>query len=375
MHNTRVIAFLVGVVALSAAATMCAAEDTMQQASAASSSAIGLTWLTPWIGPAIIAAVVALIGQFLMSMNKKKEGQRQVEAAAWADAVSPVAETADDIIARLFDIIVRKRVVDFSSFGFPEALTEETIQDPPSELTTVYRLIKFFAGVSYLQRKIPEYGSMLSIRMADFYAANKIRMGFKGNICKAPHGLPTETQQFIGSKFLSLTPSGKPDDLDFFVFITRSRHDDEAAWSVRAVTRFLQFDRDFTKLESQQVAVALVLIYMIDLYQDLQDRCKWEEFRVFIVSVVRAWNSATAGRTVFLYGPNDVSTGDYRDSFAEIDHPIEGRQKKIRRVTSRQRDGRSLQESGLRRQRRNTVLEFDHRQSPGDLLHVLESLT
>jgi len=352
-----------------------AATTNAPPAMAAGQSALtAAKWLTPWIGPAIVAAVVAIIGQYLLNMHRQKADEQHQEAMAWADAVSPVAETADDIVARLFDIIVRKRRVDFGGFDFPGALTEETMQNPPSELTTIYRVIKFFAGVSYLQRRMPEYGDMIRVRMADFYVANKIRMGFKGNVCKAPNKLPTETQQFVGSKFLSLTGSGKPDDLDFYVFMTKTREDEEASWAVRVVTRFLTFDPDFTKLEGQQVAVALVLIYMIDFYQDLLDRSKWEEFRVFLVSVVHAWNNANAGRSIFLYGPDDISSSDYRDSFAGMDFPNEPKSKKNRRITRRQTRGRSLVAEGLRRERGGSVLEFKHLHSPGDVLHVLESL-
>jgi hypothetical protein len=331
-------------------------------------------WISPWIGPAIIAAIVAFFGQMVISRIQIRASRKEKDAAAWADSVAPVLECSDDIIARFFDIIARNRTVDFGSLKFPEAVSYDVLTKPQSELTTIYRMIRLLSGAVFLQKRLPDYHEMRRIRLVDFYISNKIRMAIKGNLTKATQKIPTETQNYIGAKYLSLGANCRPSDLDFYTFLKRTHGDEESELCIKLIKDFLTTDYDFTHLDGQKVAIALLVIYLIDLFQDMTSLSKWEEFRVLLVSIIRSWNSSQAGKSVYLYSRGDVSSADYRDSFPRLDYPREAKWKRNRRIATRQVRERKLSKNGILSIRGSSKYEFNPKKSPGDVLHTLQNI-
>ena len=330
--------------------------------------------LTPWIGPAIVAAIVTVVGQFTLSRITRSHEQEKGDLKAWTDAVMPAQEAADDVVARFFDIFVRKRQINFAGFSAAQSAKGDVLRSPSQELTTVFRLIKFFASVTYLQRKLPSAGDIMRLRQSDLYVSNKVRMALKGNIAGSALKLPTETQQCVGAKFLDMTPSKSPHELDFYQFVKALRTDAEACELTDATASVLNFGHDLTELKPEQVAFALVLIYMIDFHQDLLNSSKWEEFRVLLISVVRAWNRSSGRAAVFLYAPKDLATDDYRDSFATLDFLKERRWRRWWRLRARQNRGRALNKTGLRKVRGSQVVHLRHTDSPGDVHRALTTI-
>lgn len=133
-------------------------------------------WFAPWIGPAIVASVVTLVGQFVLTRLSRSHEREKDAQRAWTDAVMPVEEACDDVVARFFDIIVRKRQLDFNQFDAMTLAKGDVLKNPSQQLTTTFRLVKFLAGVTYLQRKLPTHGDVRRVRQAEFYVSNKIRM-------------------------------------------------------------------------------------------------------------------------------------------------------------------------------------------------------
>lgn len=346
----------------------------LQDAGKPSSTLEIFQWLTPWIGPAIVAAVVTFVGQYFLfkRQNDKEKTKRNIEA--YSLIVSPLIESVDEIIARVFDLIVRKKNLGLETFQLPKKLSETDVLSPSPVLTMVFRVAKYFACASYLQRRLSEYSDVESVKMADFFVGDKVRMAFKGNLAGASSKIPTETQQFIGAKFLSLSINRQPDDLDYYTFMTKSISDEESEWAVKAIAKFYSVDPDFTKKEPQQIALALVTIYMIDLFQDLKGESKWEEFRVFLTSLIRSTNMSTAARAKFLYSQDDLKTKDYFATFPKNGYPVESYKKKEQRIMKRQSRDRKISSTGVVSPRSSMTLQFDYDQAPGDLLHKLESL-
>jgi hypothetical protein len=330
--------------------------------------------LNPWIGPAIVASAVMLIGQLVLSRLTRSDEKEKDEEKAWTDTVMPVQEACDDLVARFFDMIARQRSLDFAGFDAKQLAGRNVLADPPKTLTTVFRVVKVLVGISYLQKKIAIHGDYSRLRQADLYVSNKVRMALKGNVSGSKLGLATETQQAIGSKFLEAAKVESPHELDFFRFIKALRTDDEACELANLVARALSFDADFSKVQPDQVSFALALIYMIDLHQDLLNSSKWEEFRLYLVSVVRAWNSATGARSVYLYSPKDVSGTDYRDSYARLDFKREMDWRRNWRLRSRQSRGRSISATGIKKEARGRTVVLQVRDAPGDLLQALRSV-
>jgi hypothetical protein len=345
--------------------------ETQQVASATVQS---ISWLTPWIGPAIIAAIVTFVGQLIVSKLNRSQEKEKEEQLAWTDAVMPVVEACDDVIARFFDIVVRKRPMDFDKFNSAELAKQDPLRNPAPSLTTVFRLVKFLAGVTYLQRKMPMHGDIKRLRQADLYLSNKIRMALKGNVAGSTLKLQTEAQQCIGSKFLEGTKSLSPHELDFYQFVQILRKDTEACELADLAGSVLRFSSDFSEIKAEQVAFALVLIYMIDVHQDLLESSKWEEFRVFLASVVRTWNAKTGARAIFLYSPSDLSSSDYLDSYARLDFLDEDDAKRRKRIAARQSRGRTISSTGIRKATATKTAELRFADQPGDILNALKSV-
>lgn len=201
-------------------------------------------------------------------------------------------------------------------------------------------------------------------------------MALKGNIAGSSLKLPTETQQCIGAKFLEITPNKSPHELDFYQFVKILRTDEEACELVDTTAAVLAFGNDMTELKAEQVAFVLALIYLIDFHQDLLDSSKWEEFRIFLVSVVRGWNRASGRSDVFLYSPMDLSTPNYLDSYARLDFLKEygwRAWKKRWRLKSRQNRGRTLSSNGLTKKKGARSVDLRYAESPGDVFKALTS--
>jgi len=327
--------------------------------------------ITPWAGPAIIAAVVTMIGQFVLTRLSRTQEREKDEEKAWTDAVMPAQEAADDVVARFFDILVRKRAFSVAGFDSAALAKGDVLKKPTLELTTVFRLVKFLASVTYLQRKLPVSGDVMKLRQADLYVSNKVRMALKGNIAGSTLKLPTETQQCIGAKFLEITPNHSPHELDFYQFVKSLRTDTEACELANTAASVLAFGNDLTELKPEQVAFVIGLIYLIDFHQDLLNSSKWEEFRVFLVSVVRGWNRSSGRSDVFLYSPRDLSTNNYIDSYARLDFLKEHPLKRKWRLKMRQNRGRKLTSNGLRKKKGEQTVELRHTESPGDVFKAL----
>jgi hypothetical protein len=127
-------------------------------------------------------------------------------------------------------------------------------------------------------------------------------------------------------------------------------------------------------VQADQVSFALALIYMIDLHQDLLNSSKWEEFRLYLVSIVRAWNQATGARSVYLYSPADIGDADYRNSYARLDFKRESQWRRNWRLKRRQSRGRRISATGVTKAIRDREIVLRSADSPGDVLQALRSM-
>lgn len=186
---------------------------------------------SPWIGPAIIAVLVSslinLFGNWIEHRRRleterlrhtqqiEQEQLRRTHSAeaearkAWSSVAAPALDAAMDFAARMFDVIVRSRPFSASEDPVARWPTPESVSltDPPLEITTLFRLLRYLAASAHMGRMVPSHGENLLIDQADYYVSNKIRMALKGTLARAPYGLKTEGQEFIGSRLLSLSRS------------------------------------------------------------------------------------------------------------------------------------------------------------------------
>lgn len=261
---------------------------------------------------AFVAALVA--GIFLLGgyyYNRRIERLRNAERS-WQQVGMPVINAADDLVARLFDVVVRRRELKLDQ---SIDSTPAEIFDPSKELSTVWRLMFFLASSTYLEQHVADERSDSKIANLRFYANNKARIPLKGNLYNASYRLQTEGQQLIGSKVISLSSSREIRDVDFFVFVQALSSDEELRKSADAVRQVLHFRLPDEEIDGQFLCVAQFVIYLIDLVQDLRPSSKWEEFRVYLASILRNQTQKVSGRSAFLYRRNDLKSDDYRGTF------------------------------------------------------------
>ncbi len=330
---------------------------------------------------AFVAAFVA--GLFLLGgyyYNRRLERIRD-EEQTWQRVGMPVINAADELIARLFDIIVRRRELQLD--GELERKQDEPF-NPSKELSTIWRLMHFFAASTHLEQHVADERALSKIANLRFFANNKARIPLKGNLYAASFPLQTEGQQLIGSKVLSLAESREIRDVDFFQFVKSLEDDDDLYSSAEASRQLLNFELPSGKLDGQLLCVAQFCIYLIDLVQDLRPSSKWEEFRLYLVSLLRAFNQSATGKTSFLYCRGDLRGEDYLNTFnvlpgdrtRRLSLRMNPAKRRNQRVTSRSQSGfaREIMSSGVRRRLGSQDISLAWQDSPGDLQKQLDSL-
>lgn len=330
---------------------------------------------------AFVAALVA--GLFLLGgyyYNRRLERLRAAERS-WQQVGMPVINAADDLVARLFDVIVRRR-----RLRLDERIesTPAEIFDPSKELSTVWRLMFFLASATYLEQHVADERADSKIANLRFYANNKARIPLKGNLFGASYRLQTEGQQLIGSKVVSLANTREIRDVDFFLFVQSLSSDEELWKSADAVRKLLNFEMPERELDGQFLCVAQFTIYLIDLVQDLRPSSKWEEFRVYLASILRNHAQKESGRAAFLYRRNDLKGDDYRDTFNVIP-AFDARRFRVRRspaacrnrrLNKRAKTGfpRQLTADGVIREMGGQRVVIKWSDSPGDVRKNLDSI-
>jgi hypothetical protein len=243
----------------------------------------------------------------------------------------------------------------------------------------------FFAASTYLEQHIADEKSDSKIANLRYYANNKTRIPLKGNMFKAAFPLQTEGQQLIGSKVLSLAKDREIRNVDFFQFVQLLKTDEELLKSAEACRQLLKFNTDLSSIDGQFLCVAQFTVYLIDLVQDLRPSSKWEELRLFLVSLIKAHNAASADKSAFLYQRGDLKTGNYLDTYNSLpgDRPrkmpfIRATQKDRRnqRLQARANTGfpRQLSSDGVTRKLGQQEVQLRYADSPGDIRMQVASL-
>jgi len=320
---------------------------------------------------AFVSALVAglfLLGGFYYTrqLDRKRE-----EEKAWQRIGMPVINAADDLVARIFDLIVRGRSVDFEA---PLPTQVSTVFDPPRSLSTVWRLMHLFAASSYLEQHAADDSPRSKTALLRHYANNKARIPLKGNVYRSAKRLQTEGQQLIGSKTLSLAETREIRDVDFYRFLQRLGEDTELQQSADACRGLLAFSTDLTNVSPQLLAVAHFTIHLIDMVQDLRPSGKWEEFRLFLVLMLRSHNRRSAGRASYLYQRGDLDGPDYLATYNFLPEDKRKPRRRAERITRRAREDhpREISSTGVTRTfgQDRVVIKFDD--SPGDALQKLK---
>jgi len=306
-------------------------------------------WLSLWVGPVIIASIVTIIGQIIIHNLTNKSSKLQEEEKAMTDSAAPAVAAADDVISRFFETIIRKGKFEVIHFEEKCPSTFSIVENPPRDITTVFRVIKLLACSIYLARQKPKYSNVKQVQRSIFFTSNKIRMSLKGNVTASKIQISTETQQYIGSHFLDITKNKSPHELDFYSFIKTCQNSEDSWKLAKLLSKLLAIDNDFTSMSNEKAALSVFLIYMIDFYQEMEKSGKWEEFRLFLCTYLRKYNLGQTKRPIYLYTAGDLTGDNYWATFPNLDSNKQNESlfRRKCRIKKRQRPGREISNAGL----------------------------
>lgn len=205
--------------------------------------------------PGIAAFISALVtGLFLLGgyfYTRRVERQHRHEER-WTAVGVPVLNAADDLVARIFDIIVRRRRLQMQT-----ALQVDTINvfDPPREISTVWRLLQYLAATAQLERSSFEGGGRTRLDNLRLYVS-KARIALKGNVLGSPAKIQTEAQEAIGAKVLFLGRPERADPSDFYEFASRLPNDKELQDCVEYVRRIFDLPDSLDQVSPSLLTLA-----------------------------------------------------------------------------------------------------------------------
>lgn len=318
---------------------------------------------------ALVTGLFLIGGYYYRSRLERKREEEQ----EWQRVGMPLMNAADDLIARIFDLVVRERDIHLKD---PLSFETAAVVDPPKSVSTVWRLVHYLAASSYLEQQAVGEAPTSRIAALRYYANNKARIPLKGNIYSSEHRLQTEGQQLIGSKVLSLAATREIRDVDFYRFLQCLRVDKELQESAEACRQILNFTPNLDNVSGQFLSIAHFVVHLIDMVQDLRPSSKWEEFRLFMTALLRSHNRRVQGRASFLYARGDLTGGNYFETYNMIPEDKHRSNRRTARIVRRARAGfdREISATGVvKRVGKDTVtLCFD--ENPGDLLQKLRAI-
>lgn len=324
---------------------------------------------------AFTSAVVAglfLLGQSYIS--RRAEGRRLHEDE-WTKVGIPVLSAAEDLIARIFDVVVRQRKLDLSR---PFDFTSINAFDPPKEISSIWRLFQYLSTLTVLDNSSYDGGGNTRLDNLHLYA-NKSRIALKGNIFDAPSRIQTEAQEAIGSKILSLVNEPPFGVADFYEFSKKLPSDRELQDCVNYVKHIFDIPDSIEQQSPTLLTLAYFGIYLIDAIQDLKRTSKWEEFRILLVSLIRSYNRFTQRSPVYLYHNGDLGGASYLDTYAFVGGETKsmfGKIRRDRRLLRRARSGfaRALSRESVTRTERKNVYVLKYESNPGEILNSMKSI-
>ncbi|MBI2469783.1 MAG: hypothetical protein HYV59_00865 [Planctomycetes bacterium] len=284
----------------------------------------------------ITAVVILLIaGWFLIFVNVRTHARiedrkkRLSELQLVERNLKPVIKAAGDLISRITEILVIRRstmINDISSYD-PTNIKERILNLSPLSMnrheSTAYRLINFMTVATYFGRQTAETPSFSFLDRIEFYLHHKIPVALRGNLYNLVL-LSTEVQEEISASLLECDKTIKAKDLSvgqFCQYVKSGRFNHElynAALDLFYVdisplkdnSGIDHNDKNWQKI----LALSHLGVFLIDFFQSLDDNPQWEEYRVFLISLIRQWN-ANAKRHSYLYEDGDLDTKNYIDTY------------------------------------------------------------
>lgn len=277
----------------------------------------------------VSAGIVLILANTVTHSLQNRFSERRRHRLRVERHLEPLLDATSDLVSRIGEIIVFQRPSMMQALGMYDRGAELPKFDPQNldrHQSTAYRLIKFFAAARSFQRNTADIPTFSLLRRVNYYLERKLPTAFKGNLYQI-EGIPKEVQECIGDDLLD-QKRGRVTDLGVRNFCNLVNDASFDAGLLRYALDFFAVDplplkrHDNIDPQSENwrhlLSITHVGIYLIDLFQDLGRNPRWEEYRVFLVALVRQWNRSASARR-YLYEKDDAApeARNYIDTYSE----------------------------------------------------------
>lgn len=245
--------------------------------------------------------------------------------------LKPLIDATSSVIVRLMEILVYyyPEIIDdinkFDARKFNGRISEicKGGKIMNRHESSAYRLLHFFHHLKQFEREtkeIPDYKLLKAIR---YFTEHKIPVGLRGKL----YGfkcLSTQIQDRLSSLFFEQVDGEKDVDITVSSFLSLLGKSHTLKKEFLHPLNFINVDisplrnnqpiRADDNKWKQILALCHLSVYLIDFCQDLDNNPQWEEYRVYLVRLIKQWNQVTTNRN-YLYRKNDLDTSDYIDTF------------------------------------------------------------
>jgi hypothetical protein len=277
------------------------------------------------------AAIVTLLANAILHFIKEKISRASVERDLVVKSLRPVADSASALLAKLNSILVHcetAMVDEINRFETTSSSCNLTlspskqqfdINDYPALKSCSFRLIHFLLAVRRFEQRTEDVAEGNLLEDIFFYLREKLPVAMKGNIYHAKErglrGILTEilsdiadgteakdNRRFSMRQFDSLINNGIIDKSQLKSICTFFALD---STKVRRDLANSVFGRDCNHFAS----LCHVAVLLIDFVQLAQNTPRWEEYRIYYVSVLRSHRKRNGTRQ-YLYRENrDLNDG------------------------------------------------------------------
>jgi hypothetical protein len=281
----------------------------------------------------IINSVTHLIIQLISEWIKIKSENRKIVNKN----LPPLIKSTGSLISRMIEIICEfQKPTLYDIRIFHQKILEDRIKEIANgevlnrHESTAYRLIAFFAYLDIFERSTSNITGYKYLDSIQYYADNKILMGFRGKIYKSKTSLSSQVQDRISNFFWNESEERKECSININNFVSLLNDKNKLEIFKYALNFFYvqtnqieNFNEkcsiDTNDRSWQQImTLAHVTIYLIDLYQDFNFDPDWEVYRVYLVALIKEWNENTKQiKKVHLYNIGDLDTNNYYDTFSK----------------------------------------------------------
>lgn len=260
-------------------------------------------------------------------LNRDKEKSELVQKN-----LKPLLNATSGLVSRIVEIIIHYQpttIKDIQRYD-PNNLAERIKRIYNDEDTmnrhesTAYRLVLFLSLLKYFQTKTSEIVLYPLLDSLQEFTEHKIPVGLRGNLYRFKL-LSTQVQERMSSLF-DFDGNPRPSDFSLSHFRELLNKSQNTQKVFKLALDYFNIhigplrDHETVAPTSKEwkhlLAVCHATVYLMDFFQDYDQNSQWEEYRVYLVRVIKEWNEHNAKKS-YLYHIDDLRSTNYLDTYPD----------------------------------------------------------